>query len=121
MKTHIILAILAAFFVVEYEGYNWQPCSDGVCYAINCPLGGCYQEGSRDICPDEKCVIKILEKRGEDHLRGIWKVLWLGEKNHTIERMKPVKTYSITLEGESKALQYLPHLTGENVLKMDED
>ena len=99
MKKWLLLSLLTVAFVVQYEGHYWSPCSENVCLAISCAPQGCYTEGSTTFCADEQCVNSIIEKSGEKHLIGVWKISWDGYlKRGQIEEMKPVKSYRIELK-----------------------
>ncbi|MCE5265678.1 MAG: hypothetical protein LLG97_19390 [Deltaproteobacteria bacterium] len=100
----ILLLVFSMFYLVEYEAYQWDPCTldaqtgIGNCLAINCPPGGCVVEATQDICADIACVRNILDKKGVEHLKGVWKVRWLGTGDSPVvlvDRMKPVATYDL--------------------------
>ena len=74
------ILILFAIFIIEYEGYTWDPCSYdgksgiGVCLAIACPWDGCRIPREVTICTDEDCVKAKLKQRGLQHLSGVYGV-----------------------------------------------
>ncbi len=73
-----LLLLFGIFFMIEYEGYDWNPCSpEGNCLAIYCgPSGLCHTDGEIRICTDEECIMETFNKRGEAHLKGIYRVEW---------------------------------------------
>lgn len=80
MKHYILLSILFVFYLVRFEGYTWSPCTFdknstyGTCFAINCPAGGCVNPAEMVVCEDTECVKNTLNKRGIEHLEGVYKV-----------------------------------------------
>lgn len=82
----LLLTVLVAaeefygtLFLVRYEQFSWSPCSYdgsgfGTCLAINCGLSGCVSPGEAIVCPDIPCVKKHLERRGKEHLTGVYRL-----------------------------------------------
>jgi len=96
--SNILMVILSFIFIIEYEGYNWNPCSGDICLAVGCSaLDGCRRDATQDFCKDEKCVTDILDQKGTDHLTGIWKVEWFGNYSQSpvVQNYIPIRSYKI--------------------------
>jgi hypothetical protein len=114
---------LADIYVIEYESYKWNPCSGNACLAIMCPPDGCHADGKYIVCKDELCVTNILDKNGEEHLSGIWRIDY---RNKTSEKLKYQKKYKLesslsseTQYGNSKTLSIITN--GTEYLLMDKN
>lgn len=61
-------------FVIQFEGYYWDPCSftgrTGTCYAID----GYEASQETIVCTTVDCVNEIINKRGIEHLEGVYKI-----------------------------------------------
>ena len=68
------LAAVLTLFIVQFEGYYWDPCT----YAGN--IGSCYAVEGFDVprevvfCDSIHCIDKILNERGIKYLEGVYQV-----------------------------------------------
>ncbi len=76
----------STIYVVEYEGYSWDPCSyeaNGMsrCFAVLCPTSGCRVSAETHFVNSLKAVEELIEKRGVEHLVIMYRVEWDGERS----------------------------------------
>lgn len=94
----ILFCLYAMFFMVEYEGYTWNPCSGNTCISINCgPTGLCSVAGETRLLATEDQVRKLIEGRGMAHLNGIYQIFWPDNDptNVTVKKLKLVPSFEI--------------------------
>ncbi len=95
-----IISIFGLFFMIEYEGYDWNPCSPGgSCLAIYCgPSGMCHTDGEVRIYTNKKDVMELFNKRGAFHLKGIYRVEWPDNDplKIVITKLKLVPSFELT-------------------------
>ncbi len=67
-----VLMIFMVFYLIQYEGYYFNPCSGNICFAISG-----YDVAPETIyCPTKDCVRESLKKKGKQHLGGIYEILF---------------------------------------------
>lgn len=63
------------FFLVEYEAYEWNPCSGGNCLAIYCGEDGmCDTPAKQFFVKTLDEVREIIDRNGTDHLLGMYRI-----------------------------------------------
>ena len=82
MRT-LILIMIGVFYLIHYEGYYWDPCSKGSCFAIN----GYEVEPETIVCGDMDCVEQTLNSRSIDHLKFVDKV-WYQYSGDKLDNFK---------------------------------
>ena len=96
-----VLLLIIFVFLIQYESHYWYPCSGSTCYAVHCSdIRGCFVEGDSVFCADEACVTDLLEKRGTEHLGGIWKI---DPETKSVKEYKPVKKYQVEIVGKDSS------------------
>ena len=117
MKTLIVFLLLSIaglsyatdVYIVEYEGYTWNPCSGNMCLAIYCtgPGGNCTVPAVEYYCQSLAQLEKIIKKNGTEHIRGLWRLTWNGnEKGGKVKKLKIVPTVKIELESEDIVMRF---------------
>ena len=100
-KLTVLFCVLTVFYLVKFEGYTWDPCSYspngyGTCLAINCPSGGCTVAEEINVCTDKDCIKNLLNKRGTEHLEGVYEVQVFRDVKQTfINKLEVLKSYDI--------------------------
>lgn len=91
------MLVVTVFFLVEYEGYEWNPCDDGNCLAIYCgPSGMCSTPATQYIVKTLGEVREIVDKNGTEHLSGMYRIEWNSDqKQATVTLLKLVPSYAI--------------------------
>jgi hypothetical protein len=99
MKYLLSLFLLGTVFIVQYEGYYFDPCtctgSTCMCLAID----GYNVAPKTHFCDDVKCVEGILSEYGVEHLEGVFMLHYgfpIDKQEATIERVEVV--HKITIE-----------------------
>lgn len=92
----ISLLIFLTFFIVEYEGYNWNPCSGDWCLLVNCPGGTCRVDGEIYFVNTIQEAQEILNKNGIEYLHKVYRVDWEPLTQHAkVFELTVVPSYSI--------------------------
>jgi len=81
-KIIAICCVVGVIFVMEYNGYYWDPCDGNHCFAID----GYEVDDKTVFCDSLQCVEDNLEKTGTEHLDKIYKIEY-DEENITIKRV----------------------------------
>ena len=99
----MFLTIFGVFFILNYEGYYFNPCDGDVCLAIP----GYTVAPDTKICDSLLCVEGLLEKTGMEHFKNAYKItlnfcgfiiLIYDEYNKTA-KIEPVEiTYKATVK-----------------------
>jgi hypothetical protein len=71
----VLFSLFVVFYIVEYEGYDWNPCSGNFCFSVYCgPFGLCHVGGETSIFLNQIQVKEIIDQRGIEHLKNIYQV-----------------------------------------------
>lgn len=92
-KLSVIFCMFAMFYIVEYRGYYWDPCStNGACLLVP----GRDVSAEVHVCKDLSCVENILNKNGTQHLEGVYEVI-IGKyiSNAVVRKMEVKESYRV--------------------------
>ena len=84
------------FFLVEYEAYEWNPCSNGTCLSIDCGGPLCKSPPKQFFVKTIEEVRQLVDRNGTDHLGGMYHIEWDGEtKSAAVIELKLVPSFEI--------------------------
>ena len=84
MKILMAFLLVGVIFVIEYDGYYFNPCNgSGNCFAID----GYEVAGDKVFCDSLECVENKLYETGIDHINKIYRIEY-SESDATIRKVK---------------------------------
>jgi len=98
---YFIIVLFSLFYMVEYEGYDWNPCIGNHCLAIYCgPSGLCHVNGETSIFLNQTQVREMIDRRGITHLKNIYQIEWQDNDptKVTVKKLKLVPSFVIREE-----------------------
>ena len=84
MKIITLLTIFGTIFILNYEGWYWDPCDGhGHCFAID----GHHVPEKTVFCDSLSCVEETLDKTGANNLESAYRIDY-SDETATIKKVK---------------------------------